>query len=60
MFDAAAVETVDRLELVERDDDRTLALAGELAGKHEDFVREAIQIACGRHLRKCNREPPQT
>src|SRR6187402_2155626 len=59
MFDAAAVETVDRLELVERDDDGALALAGELTGKQEDFVGEAIHIACGRHLRKCDREPPE-
>src|SRR5262245_36283792 len=60
MLDAAAVEAVDGLELVERDDHRALALGGELAGQREDFVRETVEVACGRHLRKRDREAPES
>src|SRR5262245_38189932 len=60
VLDAAAVEAVDRLELVERDDDGALALGGELAGQRENFVRETVEIACGRHLRKRDREAPES
>ena len=47
VLDAAAVEAVDRLELVERDDDGALALGREPAGQREHLVGEAIDVAVG-------------
>ena len=48
VLDAAAVEAVDRLELVERDDDRALALGGQPAGQREDLVGQPVDVARGR------------
>src|ERR1041385_1242681 len=56
MLDAAAVEAVDRLKLVECDDHRALALGGELARKREDVIGEAIDIARRRRMRERHRE----
>ncbi len=45
VFDAAAVEGVDRLELVERDDHRPLALGREAARQREDLVGQPVDVA---------------
>ena len=47
VLDAAAVEAVDRLELVERDDDRPLPLGGQPAGQREDLVGQPVDVALG-------------
>ena len=52
VLDAAAIEAVDRLELVERDHDCPLPLGGEFAGQREHFVGQTIEVASGRDLRK--------
>ena len=45
VLDAAAVEAVHRLELVERDDDRTLAIGGEPSGQLEHLVGQPADVA---------------
>ena len=47
LFDAAAVEPADRLELVERDDDPAAAHVGEPGGEREHLGRETRDVACG-------------
>ena len=56
VLDAAAVEGIDRLELVERDDDGALALRGEPAGQREDLVGQPIDVAVGRAPAETRRE----
>ena len=48
VLDAAAVEAVDRLELVERDDDGALPFGGQPAGQREDLVGQPVDVAVGR------------
>ncbi len=59
VLDAAAVEAVDGLELVERDDDRTLARGGEPAGQGEDLGGEAadVALASGRSGKATEKRP---
>jgi hypothetical protein len=47
LFDAAAVEAADRLELVERHDDPAAARVGETGGQREHLGREARDVARG-------------
>ena len=45
VLDAAAVEGIDRLELVQRDDNGAFLFRSESAGQREDLVRQAIDVA---------------
>jgi hypothetical protein len=56
VLDAAAVETGDRLELVERDDHRAAALGGEASGQREHLVRQPGDVAVGPDERKRHRD----
>ena len=57
VLDAAAVEGVDGLELVERDDDRALPFGRQLAGQREDLVGEPVHVALAVDHRERDREP---
>ena len=47
LLDAAAVEGVDGLELVQRNDHRSLALGGDAARQGEQLVGEPGDVAFG-------------
>jgi hypothetical protein len=57
MLDAAAIEGIDRLELVERDRELPSAGLRDAAGKREHFLRKARHFALGSCRRKRDREP---
>ena len=57
VLDAAAVEGVDGLELVERHDDGALPFGRQLAGQREDLVGQPIHVAFAVDHRKRDREP---
>src|SRR5262249_28539695 len=59
VLDAAAVEAVDRLEFVERNDEGPFAIGRQLARQRKDLVGEAVQVAAGGNLRKRDGEAPQ-
>ena len=59
VLDAAAVEAVDRLELVERDDDRALLFGREAAGQREDLVGEPVDVAVVLDEREGHGEAPR-
>ena len=56
VLDAAAVEGVDGLELVERHDDGALPFGCQLARQREDLVREAIHVALAADHRERDRQ----
>ena len=55
MFDAAAVEPVDRLELVERDDDARLAQIAEAPWQRKYLGRQARDVAVAPDARELHR-----
>ena len=57
VLDAAAVESVDGLKLVERDDDAGLAQIAEAPGQREHLGREARDVAIGADGRELHRHP---
>ena len=56
VLDAAAVERVDGLEFVERDDDRAFPVGGKPSGQLEDFVGQAIDVSGRSNSGKADRE----
>ena len=56
MLDRAAVEALDRLELVQGDHHGSLSLRGEPPGQGEDLVRQPVDVALRPGRRKRDRE----
>ena len=57
VLDAAAVERVDRLKLVERDDDARFAQIAEAAWQRKHLGRQARDVAVAAGARKRHRHP---
>src|SRR5687768_17765997 len=58
MLDAATVERVDRLELVQGDDDRSLPFRRNTSGQREQLVGQARDVALRSDQGKGDREAP--
>jgi hypothetical protein len=56
VLDASPVEAVNRLELVERDDDVALPLGGQPAGDGKDFHGKPVDVAIRADRRKGDRK----